>query len=222
MSGTASRPRICCTSWPAWRSPGPGGSASAGVDLRSAQHGTLRRLVGYGARGMMLARDEHRARRLLPQRRDVGRRGRPAAGARRPRRARGRGCPAARGRMLTHGGEPLTIPERARLTLARALFATPALLVVRPPRRRPRARRAGHDARGAPGLPGGGGARQRRPVGGGDAHLGVAIPPSPGARRTRRAPALATRRRGAVPRRPRPQRAGMPAGVTDRQSETVP
>ena len=31
--------------------------------------------------------------------------------------------------MLAHGGEPLTIPERARLTLARALFATPALLV---------------------------------------------------------------------------------------------
>ena len=57
------------------RRPRPEGSVSAAWTCGRRAHGILRRLVGYGARGMMLARDEHRARRLLPQRRDVGRRG---------------------------------------------------------------------------------------------------------------------------------------------------
>ena len=98
------------------------------MDLRSAQHGTLRRLVGYGARGMMLARTSI-ARAVCYR----------SAGTSAPRRtgcwrssaspSAWGGCPVARATLLTHGGEPLTIPERARLTLARALFATPALLV---------------------------------------------------------------------------------------------
>ena len=108
--------------------PRTGRVSVAGVDLQSAQHGTLRRLVGYGARGMMLARTSiaravcyrsagtsaAEADRLLALVGLAERVGRSPRGA---------------GTLLTHGGEPLTIPERARLTLARAVFATPALLV---------------------------------------------------------------------------------------------
>ena len=99
------------------------------MDLQSAQHGTLRRLVGYGARGMMLARTSIGRAVCYRSAEDVGRRGGQAAGSGGPRPSAWAGCPAAPARMLTHGGDPLTIPERARLILARALFATPALLV---------------------------------------------------------------------------------------------
>jgi ABC-type multidrug transport system fused ATPase/permease subunit len=108
--------------------PRTGRVSVSGVDLRSAPHGTLRRLVGYGAQGMMLARtsigravcyrsagtsaaEADRLLALVGLAERVGR------------------LPRGTGTMLAHGGEPLTIPERARLTLARALFATPALLV---------------------------------------------------------------------------------------------
>ena len=108
--------------------PRTGRVSVGGVDLRSAQHGTLRRLVGYGARGMMLAPTS--IRRAVCYRSA----GTSAAEADRLLALVGLaervgGLPRGAGTMLTHGGEPLTIPERARLTLARALFATPALLV---------------------------------------------------------------------------------------------
>jgi ABC-type multidrug transport system fused ATPase/permease subunit len=108
--------------------PRTGRVSVTGVDLTSARHGTLRQLVGYGARGMMLARTSigravcyrsagtsaSETARLLTL---VGLAERVSQ------------LPHGEGTMLTHGGEPLTIPERARLILARTLFATPPLLV---------------------------------------------------------------------------------------------
>jgi ABC-type multidrug transport system fused ATPase/permease subunit len=97
-------------------------------DLSVARPKDLRRLVGYGARGMMLVRGSvsrtvryrrpdtgpHEVTRLLTQV-DLARRvAELAHGA---------------DTLLVHGGEPLTIPERARLLLARAILDDPPLLV---------------------------------------------------------------------------------------------
>gem|GEM_PF-1080969 len=100
----------------------------SGADLSVAGPKDLRRLVGYAAHGMMLVRGT--VSRTVAYRS-------PNAG------------PAEVGRLLTdvglgdrvaelaqgvdttlvNGGEPLTIPERARLLLARAMLGDPPLLV---------------------------------------------------------------------------------------------
>ncbi len=100
----------------------------AGMDLSLAGPRDLRSLVGYAAQGMMLVRgtvsrtvayrcpdtgpDE--INRLLQEVDLADRVSELAKGA---------------DTVLVHGGEPLTIPERARLLLARAILDHPPLLV---------------------------------------------------------------------------------------------
>lgn len=108
---------------------GPAGQiVVAGRDLSSVGPRELRRLVGYAAQGMMLVRgtvsrtvayrcpdtDPEEINRLLEA---VG--------------LAGRVSELVRGTetLLVNGGEPLTIPERARLLLARAMLDHPPLLV---------------------------------------------------------------------------------------------
>lgn len=106
----------------------PGQVWVQGTDLGIASPGRMRRRVGYGARGMMLARTsitravsyrssevlESEATRLLGL---VG------------LLERVNELPKGDKTVLYHGGEPLSIPERARLTLARAILNDPPLLV---------------------------------------------------------------------------------------------
>jgi ABC-type multidrug transport system fused ATPase/permease subunit len=100
----------------------------SGNDLSLAGPKTLRQLVGYAAQGMMLARGSvsrtvsyrcpgtgpEEVNRLLEEVDLAQRVGELAAGA---------------DTILVHGGDPLTIPERARLLLARAILDEPPLLV---------------------------------------------------------------------------------------------
>ncbi len=100
-----------------------------GRDLSAVGPKDLRRLVGYAAQGMMLVRGsvsrnvryrcpetgEEEAARLLAA---VGLARRIAE------------LPQGTQSGLVHGGEPLTIPERARLLLARSLLNEPPLLVL--------------------------------------------------------------------------------------------
>jgi ABC-type multidrug transport system fused ATPase/permease subunit len=99
-----------------------------GVDLATAGPRTLRPLVGYGARGMMLARASIA--------RSVTYRSAESSAAESAKLLglvgldeRVGQLPRGDGTMLTHGGEPLDIPERARLILARAMFGEPPLLL---------------------------------------------------------------------------------------------
>lgn len=110
------------------RQPERGEVFVAGRDLSAVGPKDLRRLVGYAAQGMMLVRatiartvryrspataaDE--VDRLLAQ---VGLADCVAQ------------LPQGDNTLLVHGGEPLTIPERARLLLARAILNEPPLLV---------------------------------------------------------------------------------------------
>jgi ABC-type multidrug transport system fused ATPase/permease subunit len=99
-----------------------------GNDLSATGPKDLRRLVGYAAQGMMLGRGT--LARTVAYRC-------PGAGADEVNRVlesvdlAGRVAELARGAntVLVHGGEPLTIPERARLLLARAMLDNPTLLV---------------------------------------------------------------------------------------------
>lgn len=107
----------------------PGQVLVDGVDLATAPARQLRSLVGYAAQGMLLGRgsisrtvsyrvpngDEAAAEALLER---VG------------LDARLQALPRGAATVLRHGGQPLTIPERARLLLARALFGSPSLLVL--------------------------------------------------------------------------------------------
>jgi ABC-type multidrug transport system fused ATPase/permease subunit len=108
--------------------PPSGWVSVAGTDLYSAPRGTLRRLVGYGARGMMLTRTS--IERAVCYR---SARTSPAESARLLALVglaeRVRQLPRGERTMLTGGGAPLAIPERGRLILARALFDSPPLLV---------------------------------------------------------------------------------------------
>lgn len=99
-----------------------------GVDLTQASPGRRRRLVGYGCQGMLHARTTVRRAvgyrsstppgdEVLPLLAAVGLQDTVEA------------LPEGIETLLQHGGEPLTIPERARLTLARALYNEPPLLV---------------------------------------------------------------------------------------------
>lgn len=100
----------------------------SGNDLSVAGPRDLRRLVGYAAQGMMLVRGS--VSRTVRYRC-------PDAGPEEVDRLLGlvdlaeRVAELARGAdtILVHGGEPLTIPERARLLLARAILDEPPLLV---------------------------------------------------------------------------------------------
>lgn len=98
------------------------------TDLATASHGRMRRLVGYGAHGMMLARtsigravgyrsSEAHSEAVTELLSQVG------------LDERVRSLPKGEETILRHGGEPLSISERARLTLARAVFNQPQLLV---------------------------------------------------------------------------------------------
>jgi ABC-type multidrug transport system fused ATPase/permease subunit len=100
----------------------------SGNDLSLAGPKTLRQLVGYAAQGMMLVRGS--VSRTVRYRC-------PDTGPEEVDRLLGlvdlaeRVAELARGAdtILVHGGEPLTIPERARLLLARAILDEPPLLV---------------------------------------------------------------------------------------------
>jgi ABC-type multidrug transport system fused ATPase/permease subunit len=99
-----------------------------GKDLSEVAPKDLRRLVGYAAQGMMLVRgtvsrtvryrspesSPEAVNRLLAEVGLTGRLAELAQGA---------------DTLLVHGGEPLTIAERARLLLARAILDDPPLLV---------------------------------------------------------------------------------------------
>jgi len=99
-----------------------------GKDLSLAGPKDLRRLVGYAAQGMMLVRGTV-SRTVAYRCPDTGRDeinrllGRVDLAGRVAELAQGADT------VLVHGGEPLTIPERARLHLARALLDDPPLLV---------------------------------------------------------------------------------------------
>jgi ABC-type multidrug transport system fused ATPase/permease subunit len=100
----------------------------SGNDLSLAGPKTLRQLVGYAAQGMMLVRGSvsrtvrYRCPDTGPE--EVDRLlGLVAIAERVAQLARGADT------ILVHGGEPLTIPERARLLLARAILDEPPLLV---------------------------------------------------------------------------------------------
>jgi ABC-type multidrug transport system fused ATPase/permease subunit len=100
----------------------------SGKDLSVARPRDLRRRVGYAAQGMMLVRGTvsrtvryrspetgpEEVNRLLGEVELAGRVAELEQGAE---------------TLLVHGGEPLTIPERARLLLARAILDNPPLLV---------------------------------------------------------------------------------------------
>jgi ABC-type transport system involved in cytochrome bd biosynthesis fused ATPase/permease subunit len=99
-----------------------------GTDLSAAGPKDLRALVGYAAQGMMLARGSVS--------RTVGYRY-PGTGPEEVDRLlaevdlidRVAQLPKGADTVLVHGGQPLTIPERARLLLARAMLNDPPLLV---------------------------------------------------------------------------------------------
>jgi ABC-type multidrug transport system fused ATPase/permease subunit len=107
----------------------PSGRVSIdGTDLYSAPRGTLRRLVGYGARGMMLTRTSiERAVCYRSARTSAAESARLLELVGLAERVRQ--LPRGERTMLTGGGAPLAIPERGRLILARALFDSPPLLV---------------------------------------------------------------------------------------------
>ena len=100
----------------------------SGNDLSTAGPKTLRQLVGYAAPGMMLVRGSgsRTARYRCPD-----------AALEEVDRLLGlvdlaervATLPRGANTVLVHGGEPLTIPERARLLLARAILDNPPLLV---------------------------------------------------------------------------------------------
>ncbi|MEP7191374.1 MAG: ABC transporter ATP-binding protein [Actinomycetota bacterium] len=100
----------------------------SGNDLSVAGPRDLRRLVGYGTQGMMLVRGS--VSRTIRYRC-------PDTGPEQVNRLLGlvdlaeRVAELAGGAdtILVHGGDPLTIPERARLLLARAILDEPPLLV---------------------------------------------------------------------------------------------
>jgi ABC-type multidrug transport system fused ATPase/permease subunit len=99
-----------------------------GTDLSAVGPKDLRALVGYAAQGMMLARGSvsrtvgyrcpgtspEQVNRMLAQV-DLG--------------ERVAQLPKGADTVLVHGGQPLAIPERARLLLARAILDDPPLLV---------------------------------------------------------------------------------------------
>jgi ABC-type multidrug transport system fused ATPase/permease subunit len=99
-----------------------------GTDLSAAGPKDLRALVGYAAQGMMLVRGSVS--------RTVGYRC-PGTGAEQVDRLlaqvdlaeRVARLPKGADTVLVNGGQPLTIPERARLLLARATLNDPPLLV---------------------------------------------------------------------------------------------
>lgn len=108
---------------------GPGRITVAGHDVDTAGHKVLRRLVGYAAQGMQLPRGT--VTRTVLYRCPGGSRSKAdkmidAVGM----TERVAGLPKGAGTTLRHGGEPLTIPERARLLLARALLDEPPLIVL--------------------------------------------------------------------------------------------
>lgn len=106
----------------------PGEVFVGGEHLAGADPKDLRRLLGYAAQGMMLVRGTV-ARMVRYRSPDTGAEevdrllaevGLADCVAKLPQQA---------DTVLVHGGEPLTIPERARLLLARAILNQPPLLV---------------------------------------------------------------------------------------------
>jgi len=106
-----------------------GRTTVAGRDVLAWPSRTRRQLVGYAAQGMRLERTTIRraVRYRHPETSDepvehlltrVGMRERVAA------------LPRAADTTLREGGEPLSIPDRARLLLARAVLGSPPLLVL--------------------------------------------------------------------------------------------
>jgi len=101
----------------------------AGKQLRGATHGRLRRLVGYAAQGLMLGRGTiaDAVRYRAPDTPDsvlyelLGKVG---------LWPRVEEMPKGAATVLVHGGEPLTVQERALVQLARDLLNTPPLLVL--------------------------------------------------------------------------------------------
>jgi ABC-type multidrug transport system fused ATPase/permease subunit len=100
-----------------------------GTAVGTASHGRRRRLIGYAAHGLLLGRGTitsavlyrapdtpaERAEEVLGK---VGLSARMAA------------LPRGRQTVLRQGGQPLTLPERARVQLGRALLNTPPLLIL--------------------------------------------------------------------------------------------
>jgi ABC-type multidrug transport system fused ATPase/permease subunit len=100
-----------------------------GTAVATASHGRRRRLIGYAAHGLLLGRGTitsavlyrapdapaGRAEEMLGM---VGLSARMAA------------LPRGRQTVLRQGGQPLTLPERARVQLGRALLNTPPVLIL--------------------------------------------------------------------------------------------
>jgi ABC-type multidrug transport system fused ATPase/permease subunit len=111
------------------RTPLAGSVRVDGTDVRTVGYRERRRLLGYAAQGMLLERTTvARAVRYRHPESDpadvedmlarVGLVDRVAA------------LPGGERARLTQGGDPLAVPDRARLLLARALFGDPPLLVL--------------------------------------------------------------------------------------------
>lgn len=99
------------------------------TDFAGANHGRRRRLVGYAAQGLSLGRSAI-ATHVLYRAPDAP----PEAADELLRRVgldeRVADLPKGAKTVLTHGGTPLNVSERARLQVARALLNDPALLVI--------------------------------------------------------------------------------------------
>lgn len=108
--------------------PAPGEIFIHGTDVNSASHGRLRRLAGFAAQGMLLGRGTI-ARTVLYRSPDAHTIDADSLIDRVGLRGRIKSLPKGARTELRHGGEPLTVPERARLLLARSIFKEPALLV---------------------------------------------------------------------------------------------
>jgi ABC-type multidrug transport system fused ATPase/permease subunit len=99
-----------------------------GNDLSVVGPKDLRRLVGYAAQGMRLVRGSV-SRNVRYRSPDTGPEEADRLLAEVDLADRVAGLAEGPDTMLIHGGEPLSIPERARLLLARAMLDDPPLLV---------------------------------------------------------------------------------------------
>lgn len=100
-----------------------------GRDLSSAKGTQRRRLAGYAAKGAVIERGTI-ARAVRYRRPDLTPELAHEALSRVGLAARVAALPLAENTVLKRGGEPLTMPDRARLQLARAMLGEPPLLLL--------------------------------------------------------------------------------------------
>lgn len=109
--------------------PDPGWIVADGRDLAIIDDRTRRHIVGYAAQAMSLSRGSV-ARNVLYRNPKASRESLPPLLAQVGLVERVSKLPRGVDTVLRHGGEPLTVRERAGISLARALLDTPSVLVL--------------------------------------------------------------------------------------------